>query len=271
MNSIAKLCGVAGLSAVALLGVVKPAEAFNIWAGSDYWFTPAGGTSFDFGGPIGVVDFMGNPIDPANLGNTDTIVTRTEDCVFAGGSCTVDLEMQALSLQSVNQVNLNGSWFDVVVTLNDAINSVGQMTINHEFPDDNTPAAEGTFASNIDVSFKAEFLQNGQAFNTVFDTLNLQGNGLWSHDPDEFALLVPGPVGDLLANEHGSPQGGFDDFFPGFLVEEHPGQGVHSVRTACPIDEPCHVPEPLTILGSGLALAFGAVFKSQSDRKRENL
>jgi hypothetical protein len=78
--------------------------------GSDYFQSQAG-TQFNFGGPIGLVNFMGLPIGP---GNTDTLVQRQADATINGSA--IPLQMTALSLESLAPVNVGGSFFDAFVT-----------------------------------------------------------------------------------------------------------------------------------------------------------
>lgn len=127
MNSIAKLCGVTGLSAVAFLGMMKPAEAIvePVLPGIDYLETPAGGATFFFDDPMftGFVEFEGLPIHRGTLGTTDTIVERKDEVPASGG--TTDIEILDLSLKSVAPVN----GFDVFATLTDSTTSLGTMDI----------------------------------------------------------------------------------------------------------------------------------------------
>ena len=76
------------LSLILFGGIYQVNKAYAtpiVMAGSDY-FQTLPGTYFDFGGPIGVVEFEGLPIGP---GNTDTIVQRQEDADLTDGSDTV--------------------------------------------------------------------------------------------------------------------------------------------------------------------------------------
>ncbi len=99
-----KICKVLAASSLLLLLWSPLAHADNVALGSDYFQTQAG-TSFDFGGPIGVVNFMGSPIGP---GLTDTIVQRLNDVVINGASGTI--QITALSLVSTAPVNIGGGF-----------------------------------------------------------------------------------------------------------------------------------------------------------------
>ncbi len=276
--------GAFGLSAIALLGVPKPAIAANILAGSDYWYT-GDGTQFDFGNGIGIVQFQGIPILP---GGTDTKVARIENCDFAVGCNDIALVMESLNLMSVAPVNLGGDLYNISVMIDPDRVSTGSMSISHEFADDNTAAPEGTFDSVLNVAFKALFAPilpgNGQSFE-IRDSLRLTTkNAAWSHDPLSGTAIVEGDVGDLNANLHRPPlPNGFRDFsvvgsFRGqkfisnFVRERHPGKGQHNTctRQPCPPDpgEPMSVPESSTVLVSiGM---LGAMWVVRKNRQASN-
>ena len=255
----------AAMLALAAVVMPVPAGALDIGFGSDYLHTPGGGPSFfDFGGPIGAVDFQGLPLDPATLGNTDTIVRRQDGCVFFFGSCDIEIEMVALSLVSVAPVNVGGTFFDVFVDLDPGGLSLGEMTIHHDNPDNGTPAPEGTFSSDLLVFFRASFTEVGGSGGNdfqVLDALSLQGQGLWSHEPEPGALLVTAPPAtDGEANHH--PLlilQGLEDFH---LVESpavHTGAGHrHTVVAAS------QVPEPASLALLCLALCGLLVSRGQA-------
>jgi hypothetical protein len=244
------------------MGSVESAKAVDIGKGSDYLHTPAGFSFFEFPG-IGRVDFVGLPV---GIGNTDTIIERQADCIFVNGSCTIPIELTLLSMKSVNPVDVGGSLFDVFVGLTPNTNSTGTMTINHEFPDNDTPAPEGTFTSDFTVFFDAVFqpINNGQQF-TVSDSATLINSGsFWSHEPPPGAVLVRGIVGDQAANCHDpiSPlcaRGNLRDFFPVRTSHGKPG-GDHTTDIAT-------VPEPTTMLGLGIGLGFSTFLRKKYSRQ----
>jgi hypothetical protein len=229
--------------------------ADNILPGKDYFHTVAG-TWFNFGSGIGVVNFMGNPIDPDNLSSTDTIVERKQEAMLPdiGSSDTIDIELVALSLKSMTPVldQSTNTFLDVFVMLDlgadrlpdtgDETSSVGTMTISHEinWPDDGMNTAEGTFDSVFDLYLDALFVPVGKsAPEMIIDINNLlltSTDTLWTHTHDEVPAL-PDTSNFFLA--------AFDSFSLGLVMEEHPGVGVHAAE---------NVPEPTTILllSSGL-------------------
>lgn len=250
------------------------ANALSILAGSDY-LTTVPGTFFDFGPGIGPVSMEGNPIGP---GNTDTIVQRKADAILPGAGSTgiIPIELVQLSLQSVDPVFVIDSFFDVFIELDPDIPSLGQMTVKHDFPDNGTPDAEGTFDSFFDVFFKAEFVPTGGGGGgggtfTIYNMIHLETPpeqpGLWSHEPFPNSVIVEGLPGDLTANIHHPPDPGFSDFFiigsglgpiPTFpyITEDHPVGGKHNAKNA---EEIPPVPEPSTALliaGGLLGLSF---------------
>lgn len=203
------------LAALLVMVVVVPggpAAANSVVLGSDY-LTTQPGTFFDFPG-LGVINLQGRPIGP---GTTDTIVRRLEDATLPGvpSSDTIPLELVALSLQSVAPVNIGGSFFDVFVTLDPTAASTGTMTIRHEFAD-GTPGGEGTFDSELDVHFIADFtpVGGGSPFQTVLGQITLESTGgAWQHIPPPGTLLVPAPPASAQdANFHGARAR--QDFFP---------------------------------------------------------
>jgi hypothetical protein len=234
-----------------MLSVSFPVSAVLIMAGSDYLQTTEGTyLDFDFpGSPVpglGIVDFIGKPIGP---GNTDTIVKRLDDADLPnnGDNGTIDIEMVALSLRSVDPVNIGGTFFDLGIVLASGFPSIGQMVITL----DDILGVSGTFESFFDVFFDVELYLAGtdtlvQTI-TGLDPLHLQGSGQWGSNPPPGAVILPGTYGDLDANLHNAPDPDYYDFFiEGEIIEEHPGVGVHRAKTAT-------IPEPNVIL----LFAFG--------------
>lgn len=225
----------------------QAAWATSILLGSDY-LTTVPRTFFDFPG-IGEVDLEGRPIGP---GNTDTIVQRQADAILptVGSSDTIPIEMVALSLQSIDPVNVGGSFFDVFVHLTPGTSSVGEMTINHEFADDGT-APEGTFTSFFDLFFTVDLTPTGGGAPLSQDFVSrlVSDPAFWSHEPSLNAVLVSGLPGDQAANLHSPLPVGFNDFFVfGIVDERHLAfPGLHRARQAT-------IPEPATLalLGTGL-------------------
>ena len=247
---------------LAVSAVMPTARASSILAGSDYLSTTS--ASFDFGPGIGPVVLIG----AFGPGVADTVVTRLTNAILpiVGSSDTIPIQMRLLELRSVAPVSVGTSFFDVFVHLDVAMNSLGTMTITHEFPDNGTPAAEGNFTSSLTVNFLADFVPVGPgAGMTIPGSLALTTSSPlpWSHEPPPGAIIVPGPVGDLDANLHDPLPPGFNDFFPLLVIEQHPGVGLHTAQPAlqncvgCVLDPA--IPEPDTYVLAGLGIGLIAV------------
>jgi hypothetical protein len=147
----------------------------RIEAGTDPWHTPSepqGLTFQDFNGlqpcfpnadPFtGTMEFGGVPLDPVLGGPTDTLVQRLQTATLTGpgDSDTVDIEIQALNLVSIDPITVtfNGEQdgvFDVHVSLSDQPQNTGSMTITQ------TSQQGGTFDSNLPVLAKLDFVEVG--------------------------------------------------------------------------------------------------------------
>jgi hypothetical protein len=207
--------------------VANGASATEVALGTDYFETTTG-TMFNFGGSIGTVDFVGYPIGPEK---TDTIIERTDN-VAINGATGGDLLMTALSLESTTQVMGQ----TVYVTLDPAElgRDTGTIMIMGS-------SADGTFNSMLDVFFDVCLAPGaggvgcaGGATPLFTDMVALSQTGAsWLPTPLPGSVIVEGPVGDQAANVHtGLPNADLVDFFPGTLMEQHPGGGVHAVIQA---------------------------------------
>ena len=243
---------VLGASASAQSGCANGAPCVAL--GSDYLQTQPG-TFFNFGSPIGTVNFMGLPIGP---GLTDTIVQRQADAFINVGS--IPIQLVALSMESTAPVNVHGSFFDVFVTLDPANlgKDVGMMSIMGTL-------GGGTFTSFFDVFFDAHFapVSTGQPFD-VFDHISLSNGGsAWSPTPPPNAVIVTGPFGNQNANTHTGLPTNFVDFWPCSVapcIEDASGAAHHVVKTA-------PSPEPSTLLLLGPA-GLGVLWRMRARRAK---
>ncbi|MBL8378054.1 MAG: hypothetical protein JNM79_09310 [Burkholderiales bacterium] len=231
------------LAIACVVAAPSVARADVILMGSDYFetvpstfFLPL--TQPPFNLPSG--NLAGMTIGP---GSTDTIVRRQSDCMISmispGDSCTIPIEMVALSLVSVHTPL-------VVLRESPTLQSFGQMTIISD-----GGGSGGTFNSFFDIFFELS-IDGGMNF-MPGPPIQLQSTGsAWTTQPQ--GIIVPGLVGDGDANLHVNPgvcpglylgMPCFDFFVVGNVTEVHPFLGQHTARSA--------VPEPGT-----LALCGGA-------------
>lgn len=197
--------GVAFLSAsiVGSAGVLAddvpagPDFLVSVPGNGDHVHTFEAGTWFDFTGflpDVTFVDFEGLPVGP---GDTDTIVQRLGVAEFPfegvnlwpgdptpGTETTIDIELVALSLTSIDPVNVGGELFDVFVTQDPVNRSLGEMTLQHQWADSGNSNPEGTFDSVINAFIDVEFVPvgGGAGFQVDIDGLPLESfDSFWSH------------------------------------------------------------------------------------------
>lgn len=276
------LIGAVGLG-VALLGMPEAAKAANVQLGTDYLYTPGGGTTYlDLSEVINLdyVTFKGMPIDQNKIGLTDTIVQRKQtvildattlnvDGMCISAKCQTPIEMTDILLRDQNG-------YGITVTLNPDRKSTGWMTINQR-----------TFSSVLDVFFRAIFddgpifdgfkrfvvgsdqnpytlapenpLHKNDPLENVRNPSN-NGFGNWGHIPPDDAQLIK--VGDNTisrgemvvadeqkANFHDNQN---MDFF--VLSGGHDGgDGLHGVIKSCLTGQECLVPVeyPLPVISQG--------------------
>ena len=130
--------------------------------GSDYFQTSS--TIIDFGGSIGSINLIGNPIGP---GNTDTIIQRQADAIIGGPA--IPIQLTALSLMSSAPVNIGGAFFDVFVTLDPASLDSDKGTMSAT-----GALTGGTFDAIITAHILAQFHPSGGGQQTdVQETVSL--------------------------------------------------------------------------------------------------
>jgi hypothetical protein len=285
------LIGAVGLG-VALLGLPQSAKAININRGTDYVATPSGGALFNFVDPlpgVGVVtvNFKGlaigtptdTPPDGGNLGQADTVINRLQNVNTPSG--TTLIEIVGLSLQNDESVTVNGAKYDVFAGLQKYYNgttSTGEMTIRHEFSDDNP--TQGTWDSNFIINGVAIFATEGTLTPTGTDYVKglIQGcntatnyqcilfdkgpfvaiNQPWSHTP----------IPDQLQGDNLVAPGLEQNFYMTQPALHDAGDGnVHNVQ-------PTPVPwetDALSVIGSTVLFGFGLWAKSKSAKSNKNI
>ena len=204
----------AALALAAAAVVASPARAAAVLLGSDYFQTvPPSFFVVSKGYPNAdeVIQVKGRPIGP---GTTDTIVQRQDNCIlnlnpptpsFPTTSCTIPIEMVALSLEGV--LNSNLRFREAPGSLPGTSRSGGMMTMFS-----NGSGTGGTFDSFFGIY--VEFSMDGgvtftpydlNPFTAPIDPLHLVSTGAkWT--TIEHGLLVDGLIGDQNANRH--PQKG---------------------------------------------------------------
>jgi hypothetical protein len=238
---------VAGLS---VKNEICAACAKNIAKGTDYFSTQFG-TKFDFGPPIGTVEFEGGA--PC-AGTADTMVQRQADAIITGAPGTaapIPIQLVCLSLKSIAPVKLKGTFFDVFVTLDPThlAQDTGTMTIS-----ENAAGTGGTFTSSLTVFFEADFVAvSGGAGFKVFAQKSITNTGsTWSSTPPNGTFLVTGPddnsSADQLANKHTGLASNEEDFYVVKILSE---------CTADLVD--CHIvgPGKVESTGPGPDVAMG--------------
>ena len=251
MKSLLVLSAALVALSVALPGVSKAAQIVH--AGFDLFMTepPA---SFPFTGVPNpqTVDFEGDPLGCFDFGagcvnteQTDTIVERLQTTIdFTGSSDTIDIEIVALSLVSINPVDVfgNGSE-DLFITLNTSSPSTqSTMTI---FDGGGVLGSEGTFNSELNFSFDVTGSIGG-FYTTIEQTFNSAGTS-WRHDHEASELTIDGVNHNLNGTDLAQ------DFFlfPGQVLHT----GPHPVVTT---------PEP----GTGLLLGAGLIGLALARRRK---
>jgi hypothetical protein len=214
-------------------------------AGYDLLYTTAANFDFDGGGPMSPVQFVGVPLGTYNFGggnkdtwNTDTILHREDPVtnLADGASQTINVKMVALSLRSLNQLDLFGTneYFKTV----NVVDTGSKMTITNSVDNVVDPLLEyGTFDSSIKISFQLQGVTSGLTTQTFAKTFTQIG-AAWTHLPPPGILLIDGVNSNLNGSNH------LNDFFTGVAFHDA-GDGTHVTVTT--------VPEPTSLFVIGLA------------------
>jgi len=167
----------------------------TIRAGAHY-LSSAGG-HYNFGPKIGELHFHGRPMGP---GNTDTIYRRLGDVTFPGfgSSAKVPIEMVAVSLESIEPVTVDGRQYDVFIHLTPGRHSTGEMTFSLHYPNDGASRINGTYDTNVNIFFTAEFTpRDGGAGAFSKDAeifIQSTAPGRWSFNPNvQMVMKADGP------------------------------------------------------------------------------
>ena len=255
--------------------VTSPARAAAVLLGSDYFQTappsffvvPKGYPNADE-----VIQVKGLPIGP---GTTDTIVQRQNNCILSldfacpTRSCTIPIELVALSLVSVTDSNLR--FREAPGSVPGISRSGGMMTM---FSDGS--GTGGTFDSFFGIYI--EFSMNGGLSFAPYDLIPstptidplhlVQTGATWT--TIEHGLLVDGLFGDQNANRHPEKSrcpSGFEcpDFYlvGGGVVTETDVLATHTAQGA----QGTVIPEPGSLALVSLALAAMAGLGGRGARR----
>ncbi len=182
-------------------------------------------------------------------GKTDTIVRRLGNCTLdlatAGSSCTIDIELVAMSL-----VGADNPMF--LVRESPTLASSGQMSMISD-----GSGTGGSFASFFDVFFELSF--DAGASWLPQGPLSLTSAGAEWTTEATFHLLVNGLVGDGNANRHVDKTGDQRDFYVVAAIGgggAGPGQCTFVNHFEGPNFSHCTkpVPEPASLALASLAL-----------------
>jgi hypothetical protein len=126
---------------------------------------------------LGVVSLKGVAIQ-GSLGNTDTIMNRTQNVPTGGG--TVPVNVTALFMKSVNPVTVNNQSADVYVTIN---NSNGNISTSVLPQPDSLSASSGTVTVRTDGTFDSSFNVNADVIFVKAGTSVTNSSNWISHQP----------------------------------------------------------------------------------------
>lgn len=230
--------------------VALPAAAQDVVSGGDDgWTTPGGGqtqvnlSSFPVRRFLGAdpvsntVSLKGKPLDQANLGSIDTLISRPSNITLSGGTGSGSLRIEALSLESESNVTLtDGRTFKLRVCLSRFDSSAGTITLTRANSDG------GTFSSSLPVLPKLIFTPTAGGSPVVIDC----GTGVCSE-----MLMASGNSGWVNT-------GGSGNFNPATA-------GVTPIKAGVNVDGDCDgVKDNYTTVGKGTGKTFHAGFAAQA-------
>jgi hypothetical protein len=228
----------------------------DIGNGLDLWVTPPGGAhwAIPVPGATGEVVYRGKPLSDPGWYGADTVISRTSN---ADG--TIDVEIIALSLESVAPVRVGTAFYDVSVKLDPARPSVGQITdLQCTHPNG------GTFDSFFDIF--VEISLRNTSTGVVTNVLSPAGGDHLESDDGDWCRQ---PYPD-------TPVPPFGNFFPGvecagpFPVPIRPPHvGPHS--TVVPLGVIPLPPVPLLAFAGAGVLCAGLAFAGARRLRRRQV
>jgi hypothetical protein len=215
---------VAGLGSLAVLLTAYASVALassQLAPGYDLFFTRSG-TEYNFMGTggLGLVEFEGNPlgsfdfggsIGVESTGDVDTIVRRL--ATANGPSETIPIELVALSLRSIDLIDIGNGPETIFVVLN-ADQGDSEMTIDFQAEGD----PHGTFDSSLHFTFDVSGSVSG--FIVTVEKTFVSNNEPWGHQ-------AIGGIQIAGVNIFTNGSDTTEDFHPKGLVVEDNGNGKH--------------------------------------------
>jgi hypothetical protein len=193
------------------------------------------------------VKLTGVPIQrSATLGNTDTIIERTEDAVFSTAAdaepdVTVTIPITLTGLSLTGTVPGNPGSCTVNITLAFTPASTGTLTLTK------TSNTGGTYKSTVSVYYVESFIAIGTG-SVCYPTITpstpctfTQKKGVWSITPLTGEYEVVGPYGDVQANVHTALPAGYADFYITQLQTDTAATAKH---VTCEAFTAAHTPCP---------------------------
>jgi len=226
----ASICWLMAAGALGIASAQDPdakARIKTLAAGSDYLQTGAGThATLPVNGKTVKVKLTGVPIQGSTggtYGNSDTIIERSQDAVFAAPPgdadpdvvvATVPIILTALSMTGT-LAGPNGGQCTVTLTLAPTPASTGTMTLSKA----SLAAIQGTYTSSVNVYFNATFTPIAPNVTCYPPILNappcpfVQKGGKWSTVPLPGEFLLTAAYPNVQANQHTALPPGYADFF----------------------------------------------------------
>jgi hypothetical protein len=229
------ICWLIAAGAASILGIASGQDAAEarpkviaIAAGSDYLQTATGTeAALPLNGKMVTVKLTGVPIQgPVPLGNSDTIIERTQDAIFAPATgdaapdvaqtVSVPITLTALSMTgTVDAASPHDGKCTATVTLAPSPASTGSLILSKASP----TATSGSYTSNINVYFMVTFspiTPNTTCYPPIMNPAPCQFtqlSGSWSTSQVSGEFLYTGTYPGVQYNQHNMLPAGYADFY----------------------------------------------------------
>jgi len=243
------VCWLLAATTVSVMGIASaqdesPATTIlGVAAGTDYLQTGTGTqASLPINGTLVPVTLTGVPIKGTTgpLGNTDTIIQRTQDAVFVAGvapdtTIAVPIVLQALNLQGTFMDG--GNTCTVTITVAASPPSTGVLKLTTD-----AAGTGGTYTSTITVNYNATVTPGPPTCPTIPSgtCVMTQKGGRWSIKPRPGEFLVTAAYPNAAANQHLALPPGYVDFYISKLQTDSATTARHVVCEAFKaMNKPC--------------------------------